>query len=313
MMSDLRGEPESGTEVSKPSEPAPLDASSLRPRKKQRSPGWRILVTMGLAVAAVYFLFPVYWLVIAATKSTAGLFGSSGLALDKPQLLSNLTNVVTYSDGIFVRWAFNSLLYSGVGAIVATLLSIMAGYCLAKFSFRGREAWFNIILAGVMVPGTALALPLFLLMSQVDLVNTYWSVLLPSLVSPFGVYLGRIYAMAAVPDSLLEAARLDGAGEYRIFFTLVLRMMAPAAVTVFLFQFIGIWNNFFLPLVMLSDPHLYPITLGLVSWQGVADRHPELYQLAVGGAFLSVIPIMIGIVSLQRFWKAGLAEGSVKG
>ena len=313
MMSDLRGEPESGTEVSKPSEPAPLDASSLRPRKKQRSPGWRILVTMGLAVAAVYFLFPVYWLVIAATKSTAGLFGSSGLALNKPQLLSNLTNVVTYSDGIFVRWAFNSLLYSGVGAIVATLLSIMAGYCLAKFSFRGREAWFNIILAGVMVPGTALALPLFLLMSQVDLVNTYWSVLLPSLVSPFGVYLGRIYAMAAVPDSLLEAARLDGAGEYRIFFTLVLRMMAPAAVTVFLFQFIGIWNNFFLPLVMLSDPHLYPITLGLVSWQGVADRHPELYQLAVGGAFLSVIPIMIGIVSLQRFWKAGLAEGSVKG
>ena len=287
--------------------------TSSKSAANKRSPGWRILVTMGLSVAAVYFLFPVYWLVIAATKSTDRLFGSSGFVLDHPQLLSNLTKVVTYSDGIFGRWALNSVIYSGVGAVVATVLSIMAGYCLAKFPFRGREAWFNLILAGVMIPGTALALPLFLLMSQVGLVNTYWSVLIPSLVSPFGVYLGRIYAMAAVPDSLLEAARLDGAGEFRIFFTLVLRMMAPAAVTVFLFQFIGIWNNFFLPLVMLSDPHLYPITLGLVSWQGVSDRHPELYQLAVGGAFLSVIPIMIGIVSLQKFWKSGLTEGSVKG
>jgi multiple sugar transport system permease protein len=159
--------------------------------------------------------------------------------------LTNLVNVVTYNGGIFGRWALNSVLYSGVGAVVATICSLAAGYCLSKFTFRGREVWFNIILAGVMIPGTALALPLFLLMSQVGLVNTYWSVLLPSLVSPFGVYLGRIYAQAAVPDSLLEASRLDGAGEFRIFFTLVLRLMMPAAVTIFLFQFIGIWNNFF--------------------------------------------------------------------
>lgn len=302
------------SEVTKttPDTPQPSDAHR-QPRKQERSPGWRILVTTGLAVAAVYFLFPVYWLVIAATKSTAGLFGSSGFSLDNPQLLSNLTKVATYDDGIFSRWVLNSVLYSGVGAVVATVVSIMAGYCLAKFKFRGREAWFNIILAGVMIPGTALALPLFLLMTKVGLVNTYWAVLIPSMVSPFGVYLGRIYATAAVPDTLLEAARLDGAGEFRIFFALVLRMMAPAAVTVFLFQFIGIWNNFFLPLVMLSDPHLYPITLGLVSWQGVSDRHPELYQLAVGGAFLSVIPIMIAIISLQRFFKSGLTEGGVKG
>ena len=288
-------------------------STAQKQREIQRSPGWRILVTAALAVAAVYFLFPVYWLTIAATKSTSSLFGSSGLALDNPQLLTNIVNVVTYNGGIFGRWTLNSVLYSGVGAAIATICSLAAGYCLAKFAFRGREVWFNIILAGVMIPGTALALPLFLLMSQVGLVNTYWSVLLPSLVSPFGVYLSRIYAQAAVPDSLLEASRLDGAGEFRIFFTLVLRLMMPAAVTIFLFQFIGIWNNFFLPLVMLSDQSLYPITLGLVQWQSVSDRHPELYQLAIGGAFLSVIPIMIAIVSLQRFWKAGLTEGSVKG
>ena len=118
---------------------------------------------------------------------------------------------------------------------------------------------------------------------------------------------------AAVPDSLLEAARLDGAGELRIFATIVLRLMSPAVVTVFLFQFVGIWNNFFLPLVMLSEQSLYPVTLGLVSWQSVADRNPEFYQLTVGGALLSVIPIMIAIASLQRYWRAGLTEGSVKG
>ncbi|MEA5457084.1 carbohydrate ABC transporter permease [Sinomonas sp. JGH33] len=273
----------------------------------------RILTPAALAVASLYFLFPLYWLLIASTKDTGDLFGSSGLSLQNPQLLENLGRVLTRDGGIYLRWALNSLLYSGVGALGATLMSIAAGYCLAKFAFRGREMVFNIVLAGVMIPGTALALPLFLFMSQLGLVNTLWAVLIPSLVSPFGVYLGRIYATAAVPDTLLEAARLDGAGEFRIFAGLVLRLMAPAAVTVFLFQFVGIWNNYFLPLVMLSDQNLYPITLGLVSWQSVADRHPELYQLTVGGALLSVVPIMIAIVSLQRFWRAGLTEGSVKG
>ncbi|MEZ0491458.1 carbohydrate ABC transporter permease [Kineococcus sp. TBRC 1896] len=273
----------------------------------------RILLTAGLAVAAIYFLFPVYWLVIAATKSRDDLFGTSGVTLSDPQLLTNLRAVVEYNGGIFGRWALNSLLYSGVGAVVATVLSIAAGYCLAKFTFRGREALFNVFLAGVMIPGTALALPLFLLFSRLGLVNTYWAVLLPALVSPFGAYLGRIYATAAVPDSLLEAARLDGAGEFRIFATIVLRLMAPAAVTVLLFQFIGIWNNFFLPLIMLSDPDLYPMTLGLFSWNSVTDRAPELYTAVIAGALLSVVPLMIAIVSLQRFWRAGLTEGSVKG
>nr|WP_269329727.1 carbohydrate ABC transporter permease [Kineosporia babensis] len=235
------------------------------------------------------------------------------MSLSNPQLLTNIRNVFEYNGSIFFRWVGNSLLYSGVGALVATVVSIAAGYCLAKFTFRGRDALFNIFLAGVMIPGTALALPLFLLMSEIGLVNTYWAVLLPSVISPFGAYLGRIYASAAVPDSLLEAARLDGAGEFRIFFTIVLRLMTPAAVTVFLFQFIGIWNNYFLPLVMLSDPDRYPLTLGLVSWQSVSDRHPELYQMTIGGALLSSVPLMIAIVSLQRFWRAGLTEGSVKG
>jgi multiple sugar transport system permease protein len=273
----------------------------------------RVLVVGGLAVAAVYFLLPVYWIAVAATKSTGDLFGTSGLWFANPQLLSNLDKVFTFQDSIYLRWTLNSLIYAVGGALVATLVSAMAGYGLAKFWFRGREAVFNVILAGVFIPMTALALPLYLLLSKAELANTYWAVLLPSCVNPFGVYLCRIYAAAAVPDDLLEAARIDGAGELRIFATVALRIMTPALVTVFLFQFVGIWNNYFLPLVMLADPNLYPITLGLTSWYSFADRQPELYQLTVGGAFVSVVPLMIAMVVLQRFWRSGLTQGSVKG
>jgi multiple sugar transport system permease protein len=293
-------------------------ASAPRPRGRNRAAqqpplGWRIVVVGLLTAFALYFLLPVYWLVVAATKSTGDLFGTFGLLFARPHLLENLRNVLTYDNAIYLRWTLNSVLYAGAGAAIATLLSAMAGFALAKYEFRGREAVFNAILAGVLIPGTALALPLFLLFSRLGLANTYLAVLLPSIVSPFGVYLCRIYAAAAVPDSLVEAARIDGAGEARIFSALALRIMAPALVTIFLFQFVGIWNNYFLPLVMLSDPKLYPITLGLTSWQSFADRQPQLYQLTVGGAFLSVIPLMIAILVLQRFWRSGLTEGSVKG
>ncbi|WKX74188.1 carbohydrate ABC transporter permease [Streptomyces sp. XD-27] len=265
-----------------------------------------------LTVAAIYFLTPVYWLAVSATKSSGDLFGTFGFWFSDPHPVDYLGDVLTYDDGIYVRWFANSLLYAGIGAVAATLLSAAAGYALAKYSFPGREAIFNVVLAGVLLPGTALALPLYLLFSEMELANTYWAVLIPSVVSPFGVYLCRIYATAAVPDSLLEAARIDGAGELRIFATLGLRLMTPALVTVFLFQFVHIWNNFFLPLVMLSDSDLYPIQLGLTSWQGYADRQPELYQYTVGGAFLSVLPLMVLMGVLQRYWRTGLTEGSVK-
>jgi multiple sugar transport system permease protein len=273
----------------------------------------RIVVVGLCAVAAAYFLLPVYWLLVASTKSTANLFGSFGLWFSHPQWLSNMRHVFSYDNGIYPRWVANSVLYAGVGAAVATLLSAMAGYALAKYRFRGREGVFNVVLGGVLIPGTALALPLFLLFSKLGLANTYWAVLIPSVVSPFGVYLCRIYAEASVPTELLESARIDGAGETRIFTTIVWRIMSPALVTVFLFQFVGIWNNYFLPLVMLSDPKLYPVTLGLTSWQSFQDRQPDLYQLVVGGAFVSVVPLMAAMIVLQRFWRSGLTQGSVKG
>lgn len=273
---------------------------------------YRIITASLLTVAALYFLVPVYWLVVSATKNSADLFGTFGFWFSDPHPVDYLTAVLAYDHGIYARWFANSLCYAGIGAVCATLLSAAAGYALAKFPFRGREVVFNMVLAGVLIPGTALALPLYFLFSAMGLSNTYWAVLIPSMVSPFGVYLCRIYAAAAVPDSLLEAARIDGAGEVRIFGGIGLRLMTPALVTVFLFQFVHIWNNYFLPLVMLSDSDLYPIQLGLTSWTGYADRQPVLYQYTVGGAFLSVVPLMVLMTVLQRYWRTGLTEGSVK-
>src|SRR5205085_1766369 len=187
-------------------------------------------------------------------------------------------------------------------------------YALAKYVFRGRDLIFSAVLGAILVPGTALALPLYLLMSQWGLTNTYWSVLLPSIVSPFGVYLSRIYASSSVPDELLEAARIDGASELRIFATIAMRLMVPALVTILLFQFVAIWNNYFLPLVMLSDEKLFPITVGLQTWNvTTAGTAKFLYGLIITGALISSIPLLAGCVALQRFWRGGLGAGSVKG
>jgi len=273
----------------------------------------RILVTGILVVVAVYFLVPVYWVIVAATKTTQDLFSTNGFWFAPTfALWHNLGEVLTYDGGIFVRWFANSVLYAGVGAILATYFAAAGGYALSKYAFRGRGFIFGLVLGGVLVPGTATALPLFLLFSQLGLSNTYWSVLLPSLVSPFGLFLCRIYADATVDTALIEAARIDGAGELRIFHTVGLRIMVPALVTVFLFQLVGIWNNYFLPLVMLSDNTLYPITLGLNNWRSQTDRLPEFYELTTGGVLLSIIPLAIAMIVLQRFWRGGLTEGAVK-
>lgn len=283
-------------------------------RDAGRKPTTTIIVTAILAIVAVYFLVPVYWVVINATKSTEDLFGTSGFWFgENLQLWENIQSVLTANGGIFPRWALNSILYSGVGSVLATYFAVAAGYALAKYRFRGRGLVYGLVLGGVLVPGTAVALPLFFLFSSIGITNTYWAVLIPSLVSPFGLFLASIYAGAAVPDEMLEAGRLDGVNEIGLFHRLALPQLTPAIVTILLFQFIAIWNNYMLPLVMLADEKLYPITLGLDNWRAQTDRLPEFYQLTTGGALLSVIPLAILILVLQRFWRGGLTEGSVKG
>lgn len=292
-----------------------LNRSTTR-RGSQREPLLsRTAAMLIMGVFTLYFLIPIWWLLVASTK-TQGQFTTTPALVFTPDaiqnFIGNIGGLFTYNSNVFLKWILNSVLYAGAGAFIGTVIAAMCGYALAKYGFRGREAVFNVVLSGVLVPATALALPLFLIFSQVGLTNTFWAVFLPSIVSPFGVYLARIYAASSVPDELLEAARLDGSNEVRTFFTVATRLMAPALVTIFLFQFVAIWNNFFLPLIMLRDPSLFPVTLGLYSWNSSIGQNPELRSFVVIGAFVSIVPLIIAFLSLQRFWSGGLAAGSIK-
>lgn len=282
-------------------------------QKWKRGPLESVLPVAVMFTAMACFMLPLWYLFVASSKDRGDLTTTPGLWFSHFQLGTNVSDTVNRDGGIFWRWLLNSVLYAGVGAAIGTVIAAMAGYALAKYEFRGREATFNTILAGVLVPATALALPLFLIFAAVGLTNTYWSVLLPSLVSPFGVYLSRIYASASVPDALIEAARLDGVGEFRIFLMMATALMKPALVTIFLFQFVVIWNNFFLPLIMLVDRKLFPMTLGLYSWNSQTQQDPTLATAVLTGALLSVVPIIAAFLMLQRYWRGGLGAGGVKG
>ncbi|MFJ6610659.1 carbohydrate ABC transporter permease [Streptomyces sp. NPDC091289] len=269
-------------------------------------------VNVVLLIAAVYTLFPLIWLLTAATKDAGNLLGGDVFSFEGFDLGHNLSELTSYQDGIYFRWYGNSLLYAGVGALGCSLISVAAGYAFDKYRFRGKEKLFALVLLGVLLPSTALSLPLYLLAVETGTVNTYWAVLIPALVNPFGVYLSRIFSAGYIPDEVLEAARIDGAGELRTFWSVGLRMVMPGFVTVFLFQFTAIWNNFFLPLVMLSDKDLYPLSLGLYNWHSNANADPAFYPMVVTGSLLAVTPLIIAFVLLQRHWKAGLTAGSVK-
>nr|WP_045748236.1 MULTISPECIES: carbohydrate ABC transporter permease [Actinoplanes] len=265
-----------------------------------------------MLLCTLYFLVPIWWLLVGASKSRSQFSSTEPLWFADFHLGDNLSELFAYRDGVFLRWMGNSILYTGGAALLGTILAAMCGYALAKYRFPGREALFNLVLGGVLVPATALALPLFLIFSQLNATNTFWSVFLPSLVNPFGVYLARIYATASVPDELLEAARLDGSGEVRTFFTISAKLMFPALVTIFLFHFVAVWNNFLLPLIMLGNERLFPVTLGLYSWNTQVNQIPELRMLVIVGALISILPLIVAFLFLQRFWRSGLGAGSVK-
>ncbi len=230
------------------------------------------LLTVLCAVFAVYCLFPFVYLLINATKTQADFTSTFGLGFGKTfALFDNIATVFSYQDGIFGRWLLNTLLYVVVGAGGATLLAIMGGYALAKFRFPGRKAVFAVIIGAISVPGIALAVPQFLLFAKLGLTNTPWAMIIPSLISPFGLYLMWIFSEQAVPQELLEAARVDGASEFRTFWQISLPLLAPGIVTTALFTIVATWNNYFLPLIMLKDADWYPLTIGLNQWKDQAS------------------------------------------
>jgi multiple sugar transport system permease protein len=273
-----------------------------------RSDRGRVLPTLFMLAFLAYFALPLAWLLIASTKSLDDLFSTFGLWFADFDLADNVADTFSMDGGVYWVWMRNTLMYSLVAAVGAALLAAMAGYGFAKFEFRGKDVLFWCVLGSVMVPTTALAIPTYLMFSRLGITNTPFSVILPSLVSPFGVYLMRIYAESAVPSELIEAARIDGASEWRIFRRIAFRLLAPGFVTVLLFTFVATWNNYFLPLVMLSEPRWYPLTVGLAQWNAqttAGGGATSAFNAVICGSLISILPLILAFVLLQRHWQSG--------
>jgi multiple sugar transport system permease protein len=295
-----------------------MRVASARPRpvgSRALSPG-SIIGNSFMVLGLIYFLVPLIWLFLASTKSNSGLFSSFGFWFDKDfNLIQNIGDLFARDGGAFAVWMRNTAIYAFVASVGSTLIAALAGYAFAVYRFRGRNLLFAIILASVFVPTTILAVPLYFLFGSTGLSNTLLAVILPGLVNPFGVYLMRIYAERAVPEELLDAARVDGAGELRIFATIAARLLAPGLVTVLLFAFVGAWNNFFLPLLVLRDPGNYLVALGLANWNALAAQPGQaqvLYAIVITGSVVAILPVMLAFLFLQRFWQSGLSLGGVK-
>ncbi|GAA3877733.1 carbohydrate ABC transporter permease [Streptomyces sedi] len=273
----------------------------------------RSFATLLCALAALYTLMPLVWLLFGVTKSLPDLYGSNGFAPSTGfHVWENVRDLFTQDGGLYGRWLLNTAVYAFGGAAVATLVSVAAGYAFDKFEFPGREKWYGLVIAGVLVPHTAIVVPMYLMMSEIRMTDTMWSVLIPVMVNPFGVYLARAYSSGAIPNELLESARMDGAGELRTFFSVGLRLMGPGALTIFLFQFIAIWNNFFLPMVMITNNDLFTLGQGLFVWNTAVDQNPDYTRMVVVGSAVATIPLILLFIPLQRRWRAGLTEGGIK-
>jgi multiple sugar transport system permease protein len=289
---------------------AATPAAIGRPGKRRGN-----LSVIFLIVFVIYFILPLFWLVVSATKTNSQLFSSFGLWFaDGFNLLANLRETFTYDGGIYIKWLLNTAYYSVTSAMGAALIATTAGYAFAKFNFRGRALSFAVILGAIMVPQTALVIPTYLLLSKVGIINTPLAVILPSLVNPLGVYLMRVYSEQAIPDELLDAARVDGAGEWRTLLSVALPILVPGFVTVLLLSFVATWNNYFLPLTVLNDPNLYPVTVGLANWNDLAAASgaaQALFTLVITGALVAIIPLIIAFLVLQRYWQGGLTFGGL--
>lgn len=286
--------------------------SAVAPRSTRS--GSSVMITAGMVLLACYCALPLLWLLINATKSQRDLFDTFGFGFGDFELWSNISRTFRYQDGMFGRWFLNTLVYVLVGAGGATLSAVLGGYALAKLTFPGKKALLVVVIAAMAVPGPALAIPTFLMFSQLGLANTVWSVIIPSLISPFGLFVMWAFAREAIPSELLEAARCDGAGEARVFRSIALRLLAPGIVSVALLNVVATWNNYFLPRIMLSDPQWYPLTVGLDQWnrQAGLPGGEAVHNLVITGSVLTVVPIIAVFLLLQRYLQSGVLAGSFR-
>ena len=261
---------------------------------------------LALAAAAVLTLFPLLWMVSASLMP-------AGEATALPPRLWPSVPTLEHYRALFTRLnlaraAANSALLAAAITLISLVLNSMAGYAFAKFRFGGRDRIFRLLLAALVIPGQVSMLPLFLMLKGMGAVNTYWGVIVPGLASIFGIFLVRQYALS-IPDSLLDAARVDGAGEWRIYWSLVLPSCKPILVTLAIFTFMGTWNDFLWPLIVLTDDEMYTLPVALANLLG---EHVMDTELMMAGAVLTVLPVIVLFMSLQRHYIVGIMAGSIK-
>ena len=276
----------------------------------------RWLLTVVCALYFVYTFIPIWYVITASTKTNPDLFTTFGLWFSSDfQLWQNLVDLFARDRGIFGTWLWNTFYYATLSAIGATLVCTMAGYAFAKYDSFGKKFLFALVLGAVMIPQTALVIPLFLMFILIKILDTPWAVILPALVFPQGVFLMRAYIDEAVSNEIIDAGRVDGAGEFYIFSALAFRLLAPAATTIFVLSFVASWNNYFLPLVVLNDSAHFPVTVGLANWYASATSGSGgalLFTVVMAGSLVSILPVILAFLMIQRFWQGGLATGAVK-
>ncbi len=273
-----------------------------------RRPRLGPLVLYGALFAGAFVsLFPMFWMV------SASLMPTGQASTLPPRLLPDHPTFEHYRE-VFTRLNMGRYLVNSAGiAITVTMVSLlvnsMAGYAFAKLRFRGRDRIFRLLSAGLVIPVQVAMLPLFLLMKSFGLINTYWGVVLPTMASIFGIFLIRQYAMS-IPDDLLDAARIDGASELRIYRSMVLPVITPMLATLAIWTFLTTWNDFMWPLIVLSDERRYTLPVALASLVG---EHVQDTELMMSGSVLTVLPVVIVFLVLQRYYIQGVMAGSVKG
>jgi multiple sugar transport system permease protein len=286
-----------------------------------RGAATRTAVFVLLAAFVLFFLIPMLWLLLASTKNSTSLVDQNPYSFGSfADLGHNWAHLMSFQDGAVKRWLANSVLYSVLALVITLVVSIPAGYALAKMDFKGRRLLLITTLVVMLMPTASLVLPTFLEINYAHLVNTPLSVVLPYSFFPFGVYLTYIYFSTAVSGDLLAAARIDGCGEFRAFWSVALPLAAPVVALVGFFNFVTNWNNFFLPYVMLPGSNQYPMQVGLtqmlastptfnpVVGANAAVSPPEL----VLATLLSVAPVLVIFLLAQRFLVAGLTAGGTK-
>jgi multiple sugar transport system permease protein len=265
-----------------------------------------LTINAALVLLALIALAPLLWMLSVS-------FMPAGAASHfPPPLLPARFTLDNYRE-LFERigighYLINSVIVASAITVLSLLVNTMAGYAFAKLQFRGRERIFGALLAALVIPAQVTMLPLFLIMKQLHLVNTYGGVVVPSLATVFGIFLVRQYARS-IPDELIEAARIDGAGEARIFFQIVLPMLKRVLVTLTIFTFLGAWNDFMWPLIVLTDASHYTLPVALAS---LSREHIQDVEMMMAGAVITVLPVLALFLVLQRYYIQGLLLGSVK-